>query len=69
MTRIAALRSGVLFVALSVLFGLIGSGSCAQAAQAFLLGAGAMSVVLGAFPAFAPSPQPVRVRARVRLRR
>jgi hypothetical protein len=69
MTRIAALRSGLLFVALSLFFGLIGSGSGVQAAEAFFLVGGAMSVVLGAFAAFAPSPRPVRVRAHVRLRR
>jgi hypothetical protein len=64
MTRTAALRSGLLFIALSAFFGLIGSGSGAQAAKALFLVAGAMSVVLGAFAAISPSPRPVLVPVR-----
>ena len=66
MTRTAALRSGLLFIALGVLFGLIGSGSGAQAAKALFLVAGSMSLVLGVFAAIAPSPRPAPVRVRAR---
>ena len=70
MTRPAALRASALFIALSILFGMLGLGSHAAVAEAIFLISGSLCalMLLFAYATPAPTALPVRVR-RDRLHR
>jgi hypothetical protein len=65
MTRTAALRASVLFVVLTIIFGGLGIGSHALAAEAMSLISGALFVLMFMFwlaPIPEHRPLPVRIR-------
>jgi hypothetical protein len=61
MTRSVALRAGILFIAMALVFGLVGLGSHAAAAQALFL-ISALCAVMLLFGLSAPVPTHVPVR-------
>jgi hypothetical protein len=64
MTRTVAFRASALFVALTILFGAIGLGSHAVAAQALLLISGSLSALMLFFGLATPDHAAVPVRVR-----
>jgi phosphotransferase system glucose/maltose/N-acetylglucosamine-specific IIC component len=64
MTRTVALRASALFVALTVLFGAIGLGSHAMAAQALFLISGSLCALMLFFGLATPDHAAVPVRVR-----
>lgn len=64
MTRIAALRSSAFFIALTILFGAVGLGSHAAAAEAMFLISGSLAALMAFFAFATPEHAPVPIRVR-----
>jgi hypothetical protein len=64
MTRTVALRASALFIALTIVFGAVGLGSHAVAADALVLITGSLCALMLFFAAATPSPAAVPVRIR-----
>lgn len=64
MTRIAALRASALFVILTILFGALGLGSHATAAQAMFLISGSLGALMLIFALASPDHAAIPVRVR-----
>ena len=65
MTRTAALRASILFVVIAIIFGAVGAGSHALAAQALsLIGSVLFVLMLAFWLAPAPEHRPLAVRVR-----
>ena len=64
MTRTVAFRASALFVALTIVFGALGLGSNAAAAQALFLISGSLSSLMLFFALATPDHAPVPVRVR-----
>jgi len=66
MTRLVALRAGVCFTLLALVFGALGVASHAQVAGALFMIAGSLCALMLTFASLAPAPPAVPVRARRR---
>jgi hypothetical protein len=64
MTRTVAFRASALFIALTILFGAVGLGSHAAAAEAFFLISASLCAVMLVFAVVSPAPAAVPVRIR-----
>ena len=64
MTRVAALRSSAFFIALMILFGAVGLGSHAAAAEAMFLISGSLGALMALFALATPEHAAVPVRVR-----
>ena len=64
MTRTVALRASALFIVLTVVFGAIGLGSHAVAAEAFVLISASVCALMLAFALASPAPAAVPARVR-----
>lgn len=66
MTRSAALRAGMIFVLLSVIFGALGASTYSPVAEALLAVTASLCAVMLMFAAATPAYVPVPVRRRRR---
>jgi hypothetical protein len=64
MTRTVALRASALFIAVMVVFGAVGFGSHAAAADALFLISGSLCALMLLFAVMSPAPAPIPVRIR-----
>jgi hypothetical protein len=64
MTRTVALRASALFIALTIVFGAVGLGSHAVAAEAFVLIGGSLCALMLVFALATPAHAAVPVRVR-----
>jgi hypothetical protein len=64
MTRTVAFRASALFIALTILFGAVGLGSHAAAAEALFLISASLCAVMLLFAVAAPTPTAIPVRVR-----